>query len=229
MLYSLFEEIWEKEEIPAEWKEGYLIKIPKKGDLSRCDNFRGITLLSVPGKVLNRIILERMKGEVDKTLRQEQAGFRQDRSCTDQIATLRIIVEQSIEWNSSLYVNFVDYEKAFDSMDRETLWKILRHYGVPMKLVNMIKNSYEGMSCRVIHDGQLTENFEIRTGVRQGCLLSPFLFILAIDWITKTETKGKRNGIQWKILTQLDDLDFADDLALMSHSHRQMQDKTTNL
>ena len=72
----------------------------------------------------------------------------------------------------------------------------------------MIKNSYEGMSCRVIHDGQLTENFEIRTGVRQGCLLSPFLFILAIDWIMKTETKGKRNGIQWKILTQLDDLDF---------------------
>ena len=170
-----------------------------------------------------------MKGEVDKTLREEQAGFRQDRSCTDQIATLRIIVEQSIEWNSSLYVNFVDYEKAFDSLDRETLWKILRHYGVPMKLVNMIKNSYEGMSCRVIHDGQLTENFEIRTGVRQGCLLSPFFFILAIDWIMKTETKGKRNGIQWIILTQLDDLDFADDLAPMSHSHRQMQDKTKNL
>ena len=94
MLYSLYEKIWEKEEIPAEWKEGYLIKIPKKGDLSRCENFRGITLLSVPGKVLNRIILERMKGEVDKTLREEQAGFRQDRSCSDQIATLRIIVEQ---------------------------------------------------------------------------------------------------------------------------------------
>ena len=98
-----------------------------------------------------------------------------------------------------------------------------------MKLVNMIKNSYEGMSCRVIHDGQLTKNFEIRTEVRQGCLLSPFLFILAIDWIMKTETKGKRNGIQWKMLTQLDDFDFADDLGLMSHSHRQMQDKTTNL
>ena len=114
MLYSLFEEIWEKQEIPAEWKEGYLIKIPKKGDLSSYDNFRGITLLSVPGKVLNRIILERMKGEVDKTLREEQACFRQDRSCTGQIATLRIIVEQSIEWNASLYVNFVDYEKVFE-------------------------------------------------------------------------------------------------------------------
>ena len=137
-------------------------------------------------------------------------------SCS--VATLRIIVEQSIEWNSSLYVNFVDYEKTFDSLDRETLWKILRHYGVPMKLVNMIKNSYEGISRRVIHDGQLTKNFEIRTGVRQGCLLSPFLFfILAIDWIMKTETKGKGNGIQWKILTQLDDL------VLMYHSQTRQQ------
>ena len=65
--------------------------------------------------------------------------------------------------------------------------------------------------------------------MRQGCLLSPYLFILAIDWIMKTKTKGKRNGIQWKILTQLDDLDFADYLALMSHSHWQMQDKTAYL
>ena len=91
MLCSLFEEIWEKEEIAAEWKEGYLIKIPKNGDLSRCDNFRGIALLLVPGKVLNTFILERIKGEVDKNLREEQAGFRQHRSCTDQIVTLRII------------------------------------------------------------------------------------------------------------------------------------------
>ena len=113
--------------------------------------------------------------------------------------------------------------------DRETIWKILRYYGLPTNFFNMIKNSYEGMPCRVIHDGQLTKNFESRTGVRQGCLLTPFLFILAIDWIMETETKGKRNGIQWKMLTQLDDLDFADDLALMSHSHRQMQDKTTDL
>ena len=119
-----------KKKFQQNGEEGYLIKIPKKDDLSRCDNFRGITLLSVPGKVLNRIILERMKVEVDKTMREEQTGFRQDRSCTDLIATLRIIVEQSIEWNSSLYVNFVDCEKAFDSLDREldtlenitTLW-----------------------------------------------------------------------------------------------------------
>ena len=86
-------------------------------------------MLSVSGKILNRIILERMKGKLDQTVREQLAGFRQDRSCTDQIATLRIIVEQPIEWNSCLYINFVDYEKPFDSVDREdtlesakTLW-----------------------------------------------------------------------------------------------------------
>ena len=97
ILYGLFEKIWEEEEIPLEWKEGLLIKIPKKGDLGLCSNYRGITLLSVPGKVLNRIILERLKGPVDHTLRDHQAGFRPGRSCTDQITALRIIVEQSIE------------------------------------------------------------------------------------------------------------------------------------
>ena len=81
---------------------------------------------------------------------------------------------------------------------------------------------------RECHEGQLTKNFEVRTGMRQGYLLSPFLFILVIDWVMKTATKEKRNGIQWTTLTQLDDLDLADDLALLSHSHRQMQDKTAN-
>ena len=63
----------------------------------------------------------------------------------------------------------------------------------------------------------------------QGCLLSPFLFLLVIDWIIKTTTTGRNNGIQWTLWTQLDDLDFADDLALLSHSHSRMQDKTTLL
>ena len=87
-------------------------------------------LLSTPGKVLNRVLLERMKEAVDPKLRDQQAGFRRNRSCADQIASLRIIVEQSLEWNSPLYINFIDYE-AFDSVDRETMWKLLRHYGVP--------------------------------------------------------------------------------------------------
>jgi hypothetical protein len=75
MLHPLFKKIWEEEQVPSEWKEGYLIKIPKKGDLSNCANYRGITLLSVPGKVFSRILLNRMKDIVDSHLRDQQAGF----------------------------------------------------------------------------------------------------------------------------------------------------------
>ena len=229
MLLPLFKKIWEEEEIPMDWKEGHIIKLPKKGDLSNCDNYRGITLLSTPGKIFNRILLERMKKAVDDILRDNQAGFRSNRSCTDQIATLRIIVEQSLEWNSSLYINFVDYRKAFDSLHRDTLWQLLRHYGIPEKMTRLIKNSYEDMNCQVVHQGKLSKKFEVKAGVRQGCLLSPFLFLLAIDWIMKGTTEGTRNGIQWTLLNQLEDLDFADDLALLAHSHQQIQDKTSKL
>ena len=169
MLYSLFSKIWEREEIPAEWKEGILIKLPKKGDLT------------------------------------------------------------DWEWISPLYINFIDYEKAFDSVDRETLWKLLRHYRVPEKFVSLIHCTYQGMTCKVAHAGQLSESFEVRIRVRQECLLSPFLFLLVIDWFMKTTTTGRNNGIQWTLWTQLDDLDFADDLALLSHNHTQMQEKTTRL
>ena len=158
-------------------------------------------LLSTPGKVLNRILLERMKEAVDPKLRDQQAGFRRNRSYADQIASLRIIVEQSLEWNSPLYINFIDYEKAFDSVDRETMWKLLRHYGVPKKIISIIRCTFQDMSCKIAHAGQLSESFEVKTGVRQGCLLSPFLFLLVIDWIMKTTTTGRNNGIQWTLRT----------------------------
>ena len=119
MLYNLLSKICEKEEVPAPWKVGTIIKLPKKGYLRDCINYRGIMLLSTPGKVLNGVLLERMKEAVDPKLRDQREGFRQNKSCADQIASLCIIVEQSLEWNSHLYISFVDYEKAFDSVDRQ--------------------------------------------------------------------------------------------------------------
>ena len=76
-------------------------------------------------------------------------------------------MEQSLEWNSFLYINFIDYEKAFDSVDRETMWKLLRHYGVPEKIISLIRYTFQDMSCRIAHAGQLSESFEVKTGVRQ--------------------------------------------------------------
>ena len=144
--------------------------------------------------------------------------------------TLCIKVEQLLEWNSALFVNFINFKKTFDSLDRESSWKLLRRYGVPEKIVTTILSSYSGMSNRVILKGKTSETFNVLTGVRQACLLSPFLFFLAIDWIMQETIFNKRNGYtQWTICSQLGELDFTDDLALLSHSYNQMLEKMSVL
>ena len=99
ILHELFEQIWE-EDVPQLWKDGHLMKLPKKGNLKKCKNHGGIMLLSVPGKVLNRIILDELNTTLDAELRDQHAGLRKNTSCTDHIATLRILVEQTLKWNS---------------------------------------------------------------------------------------------------------------------------------
>ena len=186
-------------------------------------------LLNKASKVFCRVILkERIKTALDEKLREEQAGFRAGRSCTDQIATLRIIVEQSIEWQSSLYINFIGFEKAVDSISRDVLWRLLRHYGMPDTIVTIIRVLYEGFSAQVVHNGQKIKPLNMRTGVKQDCLLSPLLFLVALDWATRTAFDRKRS-IQWAFTTSLEGLDFADDLALLSHRIQDMRDKARAL
>jgi len=113
---------------PSDWKRALLAKIPKKGDPSICDNYRGIPILSVPYKVFCRMLLMRMQEGVEKKLRQEQAAYRRGRGATEQIFILRNILQQSAEWQTPLYIGFIDFKKAFDSVRRDKLWNILRHY-----------------------------------------------------------------------------------------------------
>src|SRR5579871_1132198 len=87
-LLDIMNNVWQNETPPSDWKDGVIFKIPKKGDLSNCNNWRGITLLSIPGKLFCSILMERLRTSVDARLREEQAGFRPHRSCTDHIFTL---------------------------------------------------------------------------------------------------------------------------------------------
>ena len=224
----IFNNIWENEKIPSDWKKGLIVKIPKKGDATICDNYRGITLLSVPSKILGKVIVDRIRDGVDNKLREEQAGFRRGRSTVEQLFILRNIVEQSAEWNAPLYINFVDFEKAFDSVHRESLWKIMEVYGIPGKLIRMVKAIYEKSECAVISNGEESEWFEVKTGVKQGCVMSGFLFLLVIDWVMKRTTKTSA-GIRWNFTSKLEDLDFADDLALISSKQTDLQRKSSLL
>ena len=152
---------------------------------------------------------------MDKRLRKEQAGYRKGRGTTEQVFILRNIIEQVNEWQATLYLGFVDFEKAFDSIHRESLWKIMKKYGIPEKIVRMVKLFYDGFQCAVHDQGDTHEFFDIKTGVKQGCNMSGFLFLIVIDWVMRRVIGSGENGIRWKFTSKLDDLDFADDSATL--------------
>ena len=104
-----------------------------------------------------------------------------------------------------------------------------RHYGLPVKMVTLIRLFYMKFECSVILENGTSESFQVKSGVRQGCILSPVLFIILIDWIMRKSTAGHNRGIQWTMFDHLEDLDFADDIALLSTSRANMQAKMKSL
>ena len=201
VLHALFQKIWDQEEIPDDWSKSLIVKLPKKGDLTACGNWRGITLIPTAAKVMGRVIITRIRDGINQQLRDEQAGYR-----SEQIFVLRNIIEQVIEWNSCLYLCFVDFEKAFNSVHRKTLWHLLKSYGIPTKLVNMVKAMYKNCRCAVMDETGHLEWFEVLPGVRQGCVMSGLLFLIVIDWVLRRTVENNRNGIRWKLTTTLDDM-----------------------
>ena len=111
-------------------------------------------------------------------------------------------------------------------MHRECLRRILRAYGIPQQIVLVIKSFYNNFKCRGANS---ESSFDVKTGVRQECPMSRLLFNLAIDWVMRQTTSYRVRGIRWTLLSTLEDLDFADDVALLSHTHQHMQKKNTRL
>ena len=134
-----------------------------------------------------------------------------------------------MEWNATLHINFVDFRKAFDSVHRDTLWKILASYGIPDKITTLISLFYRNFECSIIMGSKISKTFPVNSGVRQGCILSPMLFLITIDWVMRQTTADKARGIQWTLLSHLEDLDFADDLALLASRNEHLQKKTDRL
>ena len=122
-------------------------------------------------KIFNKIILERIKNSLEMGLRKEQVGFRHNRSCIDQTNTLRVIIEQSVEFQSPLYMLFVDYQRAFDSLSRAWIRDEIKVRGLPRKFTNIIKEGYEDFSCRVLHEGQLSDSIKTSSGFIKTSLM----------------------------------------------------------
>jgi hypothetical protein len=234
-LCNICNEIYDNQQTPKQCNTNIIIPIPKKGDKTLTTNKRGISLTSVAAKTYNRILLNRIREPLDSILRINQAGFRKGRSCIDQIHVIRRILESAIDKQLSIFITFVDFKKAFDSITRKTMLNILRHYGVPVKIVNAIEAIYHNSKSVVLVDGNVSEEFDVTTGVLHGDTLAPFLFIIVIDYVVKnaqldhTNEKGECGFITNERqssrhpATTIHDLDFADDITLLESNFERAQ------
>ncbi len=175
-LVHLFQIVWVNEDIPKQWIDAILVRIPKKGQLIDLNNWRGVSLLSVVGKVFARIVMNRLVAIAECVLPDSQCGFRPGRACKDMIHALNQLMEKHREFCKPLYICFIDLTKAYDCVPRELMWRVLDRYGVPPRMCTMIKRLHDGMKVFARVDGDLTEPFDVSNGLRQGCVLAPVLF-----------------------------------------------------
>ena len=205
---------------PEVWRKSQIIPVPKKGDLSIATNYRGISLMPIAAKVYNKLILNRIVPFVEPLLRNNQNGFRKGRSTLSQILCLRRIIEETQACKKDLALVFVDFSKAFDSVDREKMLEILELYGIPNKIIAAINALYTGTSCTVLTSDGETSPFSILAGILQGDTLAPFLFIMVVDYVLRSSVdtiSSKGYQIQARQSSRhpakfLTDTDFADDI-----------------
>ena len=154
------------------------IPIPKKGNAKECSNYHTIALISHASKVMLKILRATLQQYVNHELPNVQAGFRKGRGTRDQIAKICRIIKKAREFQKNIYFCFIDYAKAFDCVDHNKLWKILKETGIPDHLTCLLRNLYAVQEATVRNGHGTTDWFQIGKGVHQGCILLPSLFNL---------------------------------------------------
>ena len=156
-----------------------IITIFKKNDRHNVNNYRGIRLLAVVGKIMALVMITRMRDPIAETvLPESQCGFRRNRGTTDMIFAVRQLMEKAREQHSNLYIAFVDFTKAFDFVNRNALWLIMKKMGCPPKSVAILKCLHRDMTVRILVDNELTSEIPYNNGIKQGCILAPTLFAI---------------------------------------------------
>jgi hypothetical protein len=139
MIHKLIDSIQKKEKLPSQWKESIILPVNKNGDKTDCNNHGGISLLSPSNRISSDILLSQLRPYIDEGLVDPQFEFRRNRSNTDQIFCIRQILNKEWEFNETVHKLFVDFKKAHNSVRREVLYNILIEFGIPIKLVRLIK------------------------------------------------------------------------------------------
>ncbi|XP_072046557.1 uncharacterized protein [Amphiura filiformis] len=180
---------------PDQWSILNIVPILKTGDLSSGNNYRGISLSSIVAKTYNRMILNRIRPEIDQHLRTNQNGFRVGRTTVGHILALRRLIEEVKAHNLPAIITFIDFKKAFDTIHRGKMLKILHAYGIPELIVEAIGKMYQNTKAKVISPDGETDLFEILAGVLQGDTLAPYLFVIVLDFALRIAIEGNEEEL----------------------------------
>ena len=216
--------IFEKGVFPGQWTLGVITILFRDGETNDLNNYRGITLLSMLGKILVGVLNNRLIDLINKEhiLDENQGGFRKGYRTTDHLFTLHALINHYIKVEKKeLFLCFVDFRKAFDKVSHCILWMKLLKYGISGKFMTLVKSMYEQVKSCVKSKSGLTYFFKYKRGVRQGCLLSPVLYSLFLNDLQGYLLEGGANGITlWDI--KIFSL-YADDLVLIAESEEDLK------
>lgn len=171
-------------------KNAEVIILFKKGDPTCIENYRPISLLSVLYKLLTKIITKRLTNKLDQFQPAEQAGFRKGYSTIDHLHTLRTLIEKSTEYNIPLCLAYVDYQKAFDSMESWAILAAMDEARIDSRYSELFKSTYAGATLYKLPQVKLnndwtTDKIPVKRGIRQGDTMSPKLFTSAFEYAMK--------------------------------------------
>ena len=184
MLHSIYQQIWKAQQWPQDWKKSVFIPIPRKGNAKECSNYCTIALISHTSKVMLKILQARLQQYVNREFPDVQAGFRKVRGTRDPFSNIHWIIDKAREFQKNIYSCF-DYDKTFDCVDHNKLWKILQEMGIPDRLTCLLRNLYAGQEATVRTGHGTTDCFQIGKGVHQGCVLSACLFNFYAEYIMR--------------------------------------------
>ena len=174
VLHSICQQIWKTQQWPQDWKRSVFIPIPQKGNAKECS--RTIAFISHISKVILKILQARVKEYINHEPPDAQASFRKDRGIRDQIANICWIIKKAREFQENIYFSFIDYAKAYDCVDHNQLWKILKEIGIPDHLTCLLRNLYADQEATVRTGHGTTDQLQIGKGAcKDVCCLPAYL------------------------------------------------------
>ncbi|XP_054719192.1 uncharacterized protein LOC129228537 [Uloborus diversus] len=210
-LLKIISDVWNQEQMPIEWEGSSIFTIHKKGDRLDCRNYRGITLLNVAFKIFSNILFRRLLPYVLKVVGNYQCGFLEGKSTIDQIHSIRQILEKTKEYGIDTYHLFIDFKAAYDCINRNKLFEAMYEFGIPPKLINLVKMTLGSVKCRIKTMSEVSEVLYTERGLRQGDSLSCILFNLALEKVIRDSSINTRATILQRtiqILAYVDDIDI---------------------